>query len=124
MQNDMRNRLANLICEAEGKVNNEYPTIEMVADYLIANGVIVPPCKVGDTVYNIEYNIIIKKWYVVKKWYVDSINNTGECWNCKLKSNKNKYKYDFRFVRFDDFGKTVFLTKEEAEAKLKELNHE
>ena len=24
----------------------------------------------------------------------------------------------------DDFGKTVFLTKEEAEAKLKELNNE
>ena len=48
MQNDMRNRLANLICEAEKKVNNEYPTIEEVADHLIANGVIVLPCKVRD----------------------------------------------------------------------------
>lgn len=73
------------------------------------------PFKVGDTVYTIENNS-------VKKWYVDSINNIVEYWKRELKSNKNKYKYDFRFAKFDDFGKTVFLTKEEAEAKLKELN--
>ena len=72
------------------------------------------PCKVGDTVYIIENNS-------VKKWYVGIIKNTGEYWKCELKSNKNKYKYDFRFAKFDDFGKTVFLTKKEAEAKLKEL---
>ncbi len=73
------------------------------------------PFKVGDTVYTIENNS-------VKKWYVSSINNIVEYWKRELKSNKNKYKYDFRFAKFDDFGKTVFLTKEEAEAKLKELN--
>lgn len=33
---------------------------ETIADHLLANGVIVPPCKVGDTVYSIMYghNII------------------------------------------------------------------
>lgn len=56
MQNDMRNRLANLLYEAEGQVNNEYPTIEMIADYLIANGVIVPPCEVGETLYLVQIN--------------------------------------------------------------------
>ncbi len=46
MQNDMRNRLANLLYEAEGKVNNEYPTVEMVAEHLIANDVVpVLRCK-------------------------------------------------------------------------------
>lgn len=29
--------------------------IEQIADYLLQNGVIVPPCKVGDTVYKIGY---------------------------------------------------------------------
>lgn len=29
---------------------------ERIADHLLDNGVIVPPCKVGDTVYEIEYN--------------------------------------------------------------------
>ena len=48
MQNYMRNKLANLIYKAERKVDNEYTTIEMVAEQLIANGVIVLPCKVGD----------------------------------------------------------------------------
>lgn len=82
----------------------------------IENGTLIDlPCKVGDTVYTIENNLI-------QKWYVGLIDNTGEYWKCKLKSNKNKYKYDFRFVKFDDFGKTVFLTKEEAEARLKEMN--
>ena len=27
-------------------------TIEKIADHLLANGVIAPPCKVGDTVYS------------------------------------------------------------------------
>lgn len=29
---------------------------EVVADFLLDNGVIVPPCKVGDTVYEILYD--------------------------------------------------------------------
>ena len=35
----MREKLIELLYEAEGLVNNESPTIEMVADHLIANGV-------------------------------------------------------------------------------------
>lgn len=35
----MREKLIDLLYEAEGLVNNELPTIEMVADHLIANGV-------------------------------------------------------------------------------------
>lgn len=54
MQNDMRDRLIDLLYEAEGQVNNDYPTVEQIADHLIANGVIVPPCKVGDTVYYLD----------------------------------------------------------------------
>ena len=36
-----REKLIDLIYEAEGLVNNNLPTVEMVADHLIANGVTV-----------------------------------------------------------------------------------
>ena len=62
----------------------------IAAEELLANGVIVPPCKVGDIVYVIS------------------------------KGNILPY-YEIKYLLPDYFGKTVFLTKEEAEAKLKEL---
>lgn len=113
----MKQRLIELLTDTlhEWECDAQPETVSQIAEHLIENGVIVPLCKVGDTVYTIENNLI-------KKWYVGLINNTGEYWECELKSSKNKYKYDFRFVKFDDFGKTVFLIKEEAEAKLKELS--
>lgn len=46
----MKDRLASLLSEAEGLVNNDLPTVEQIADYLIEHGVIVTPCKVGDIV--------------------------------------------------------------------------
>lgn len=39
MQNDMRDKLAELLEQAEGQVNNDVPSLEMIADYLIANDV-------------------------------------------------------------------------------------
>ena len=94
---------------------------EMEADYLLANGVIVPPCKVGDEVYVIcnhtvqETNVFSLKMetedgkYVVyvKAKAVDGSNKTVDGY------------YEAVFKTFI-FGKTVFLTREEAEAKQKE----
>lgn len=37
----MRDRLIELLYEAEGTVNNDFPTVEQIADHLLANGVIV-----------------------------------------------------------------------------------
>lgn len=48
-----RTRLVGLISEAEGQVNNDLPTVEQIADYLLENGVLAPPCKIGDTIYRI-----------------------------------------------------------------------
>lgn len=57
---DQRERLIELLlkCEKENDVlscYNERPkkiqAAEIIADYLLANGVIVPPCKAGDEVY-------------------------------------------------------------------------
>ena len=37
------------------------------ADHLLENGVIVPPCKVGDTIYVIEYSHLTGDGYILKK---------------------------------------------------------
>ena len=84
---------------------------EELANYLLENGVIVPPVKVGDTVYCIEVieDIGIDKGTV----YAISYTNIG-CFSVKYISG----------LRYDHphgcIGKTVFLTREEAEKALKE----
>lgn len=45
----MRDRLIELIQNSVGGCARHWA--EIIADHLLAEGVIVPPCKVGDTVY-------------------------------------------------------------------------
>lgn len=70
---------------------------EYLADYLISNGVIVPPCKVGDKVYQTDGVRI----------YESTIINVV---------------YDTYGIAFDEraIGESIFLTREEAEKALKE----
>lgn len=131
MQNDTRDRLVKtigncLICHFKLNESWEEETIDTLADHLIANGVIVPPCKVGDTVYCI--NTFFPNDPRINKCEVDALHIT---------SGKNKIghkKPSYALVRdenmkslsariyFESFGKTVFLTKAQAEQKLKELS--
>ena len=87
---------------------------QMFADHLLSNGVIVPPCKVGDKIYML----------------VTRHTTSFEFPNGKMVRKENQHtiikqtyltKSNF-FKVLDDFGKTVFLTKEEAEKALKERN--
>lgn len=73
------------------------------------------PCKVGDTVYgiNIDRNIASALKIISVKIYSYAIY-----FNYQLIDGI--YKNIVSFTDFD-IGKTVFLTKSEAEAKLKEL---
>lgn len=114
----MKDRLIELLKEADEKCNSfktcrgcvgydkgalcgEY----LRADYLLANGVIVPPCKVGDTVwfpseyYDGAYPITITRLEVYEEEAL--MYSEGDAgWH------------------YEDFGKTVFLTKELAEKEL------
>ena len=65
MPNEMRDRLVNLInqdnCPSPFMCSNECKYAHLknccgdrLADHLIENGVIVPPCKVGETLYLIQ----------------------------------------------------------------------
>lgn len=86
---------------------------EFFADKLLANGVIVPPCKVGDTVY------------VVSRYYT----GTWEIFECKVDEltiyEKNifiklisvKGNFNFGYGAYS-IGKSVFFTREQAEQAL------
>lgn len=79
--------------------------IKKIADYLLDNGVIVPPVEVGQTIYRI-YDRKIYDW-----WEVESI---------RIYADETVYFDDSENIfRDEDIGKTVFLTKEQAEKALK-----
>jgi hypothetical protein len=53
----MKDRLIGLIREAKKNTKGANCDLEremLFADYLLANGIIVPPCNVGDTVYYVH----------------------------------------------------------------------
>lgn len=67
------------------------------------------PCNVGDTVYYID------DCYV----YSDKVNSID------IRKENDEYIFTIAYMdyREEDFGKTVFLTQEQAEQKLKEIEH-
>lgn len=80
------------------------------------------PCKIGDTVY------CIFSRYTKCTFYNEEFDEYS-CQGCEYEcdSKKENYVQDMRVYSLDwiitnlnNFGKTVFLTKSEAEAKLKE----
>lgn len=81
--------------------------VENIVNNLIEGGAIVPPCKVGDRLYQIvkmpkhtfvsEYPIIVEPQQIIYR----NILGNHSC------------------IPFEEFGKTVFLTREEAEKALK-----
>ena len=128
----MRDRLIKLIRKG---VNYEItpenfiiPTSDILADYLLANGVIVPPCKVGNVVYATKGCFYLPHATQIK---------SNAIITCEIIAIKETKKGKFLLLKplieeafnmrsandwfsFLAIGKTVFLTKEEAEAKLKE----
>jgi hypothetical protein len=151
MQNDMRDRLEQLIKQAEHQEALDFFSadldeqidmsgdikvcigLEYLAQYLIANGVIVPPCKVGDILYRIDNRI---KHCSLHHMY--SKGNHYTCvkdYNCFLYDTpacdcgEEYYIYEIKTQNIEtivcnmrQLGETVFLTKEQAEQKLKELS--
>ena len=97
--------------------------VEQIADFLLENGVIVPPCKIGDTIYK---SIFLKDrtGFYVEHQVVGF--HVGEL--PKLRGHKREQYFivwhketnAISHLNFEQIGKTVFFTKEEAEKALKE----
>lgn len=78
-----------------------------IADYLLANGVIVPPCKVGDTVYSINKTALKGHWednrYIVDEWSALKV--------CEI---------PFSLTLWECGWSGIFLSREKAEKALAE----
>ena len=134
----MRDRLIELLQEAEKKcqdtkqcencigfgMGNECVNY-LFANYLLANGVIVPPCKIGQTVW------LCTSPENIRGYDFDGDGEQKEIFECVVE-NITFYssgthqvrcycngKFVAHYLSFSDLGKTVFLTREEAEARLK-----
>ncbi len=109
-----------------------------LADYILSDGWIRPPCKVGDTVWVIgdKDGYQIKECKAEEFFFVDAEKfQVGVCFECDTdcegcyfsswsQSHCGEWscdgEYGNGFIPVDDFGKTVFLTREEAEKALAE----
>ena len=98
-------------------------TVKELADYLLASGMIVPPCKVGDVVYSYFHRWIEEDGIFPYQTTNITItqNKKGE-WTKKYRAMRliegKTIDWQLNFS-FDDLGKTVFLTREDAENALK-----
>lgn len=96
--------------------NNYHNVLQKLADYedLEEQGFLLRlPCKLGDTIYSIAND---GKIYPVKATReVRIVNGVLHiiCESCRYSD----------LVSYDDIGKTIFLTKAEAEQKLKEMEN-
>ena len=130
----MREMLVELLVEAErkcGKINNCEDCVGHgkgvncvlynYADHLLANGVIVPPCKVGDTVYVICNNEVQETTVFSM---IAQTEDDHYVFIIQAKAIDGAWRdadgYHSVFCKFI-FCKTVFLTREEAEEALDRL---
>lgn len=114
-----RERLIELIRfgYGKGRANENVKQVEeTIADYLLANGVIVLPCKVGDTVYEICERRRSGKW---QKAIVERVVHGIEIGIDNILTARCGTT---TYVYLSRLGKTVFLTREEAEKALAERN--
>ena len=98
-----------------------------LADYLLEHGIIVLPCKVGDTVY-IVYDDDYED-FVVTEICCGTLGASRVCAECNVHGKRDIFQCEEEYCgrsfcktsfEFREFGKTVFLTREEAERALKE----
>ena len=82
---------------------------EFSADYLLENGVIVPPCKVGQVLFVIESGRIIES--KVKEYKYSSNSQNGVHWHIIFE--------ELFAMSEAHIGKTVFYTRKEAMQALK-----
>lgn len=132
----MRDRLIELLQPSIADVIENRKGITELADYLLENGVIVPPCKVGDKMYKLcSVNSTIKMGQMWDGKIVETnCDRCGykncSCYDIGLRERDNENFIDvikettiksleFSIKIMPYVGTIWFNTKEEAEAALK-----
>ena len=112
-----RDRLIELVDKAKEEYANDvtdHTETDYIVECLLNNGVIVPPCYIGQIVYQLyrKYN----GDSIVREGKVSAIQQKADkSW--KIRITMNSYVFE---ITPDKIGERIFLTKEEAEEKLKE----
>lgn len=127
----MRDRLIGLI----KKIVHPY-FAEEIADEILEDGWVRLPCKAGDVVYSPRENSILEQNVISIEIGKDShVRVYFTCdYLCDGCPHKQTYQnqagdggcfgeYGESLFAFEDFGETVFLTREEAEQALKGNHH-
>ena len=110
------------ICDANCKyINSDNCSAERIADYLLENGVIVPAVEIGTIVYEIR-----QKGIGFSNRRYDSGITTQKQLKNAIFDGKTLYIESKLYAKSDNvrLGKTVFLTREEAEKELEERKNE
>lgn len=94
---------------------------EVVADYLLDNGVIVPPVRVGQKVYRVNYYLGNYCEFTVRAIYFTEDKKYYPKPHIIVQHELSQGRTR---INFADIGKTVFLTREEAEKALAERSGE
>ena len=106
----MKERLIELLKSSSQYMCEQSGLVETIADYLLANGVIVLPCAVGDTVWCVVDKVFNEP--LEAKIYSITIQAEGTIMRCGVKGY-----YGVSYMA-TDIGKKFFKTKEEAEKAL------
>ena len=110
----MRDRLIELVKDSLNKnIGKSCLLAENIADDLLENNIVVLPCSIGDTLHDATeyiYGIPCPEIYEV-----ESDRMTIE----KDENGDYLFIYEDVYIRHKEMGKTVFLTREEAEQALK-----
>lgn len=102
--------------------NNRNKVLRKLADYedLEEKGLLLKlPCKVGDTVYLIDRYVNSREWYLVygEHRVTDILLNENREPKVRISNTSGSYE-------LSDFGKKVFLTKEETAKAWRRLNEQ
>ena len=109
---DLLNDVIDLPCDGE--------LISDVADHLLDNGVIMPPVSVGSNVYVVEGAQHINTYKVVG-YHVSDTKQYGQMRHREYLVCTSRYCPQTFHIKADKFGKTVFLSTEEASTALEKL---
>lgn len=111
-----KNRLIELLEDTlhEWECDVQTETLSQIADHLIANGVIVPPCKVGDTVY-----VTYAGYVTTAKVLALYIDREGGMFDLQIKTKCENVVGFKMVIDKDNYAfSDVFLTEEESEKAL------
>jgi hypothetical protein len=122
-----RERLIELLDEITIKFRfTAWENTDKIADHLLANGVIVLPCKVGSTIYRID-TMDRSCSYENEHYHEFYCRNCRHLLNGDCDARKEPYIYVIKDANAQTIlgnqhllGTRAFLTKEEAEKALKE----